>query len=359
MSIYNIHAGHCPQGMGAFGAVGLLKESVENRLVKDELIRLLRSEGHTVYDCTVNYCTTQSKCLADIVKLCNKHNVNLDVSIHLNSGRNDYSGDGNTGGTEVFNYDTRTKAISDRICANISDALGIRNRGTKYSKSLYVLNNTKSPALLVECCFVDDKDDAQKWDYRKCAKAIAEGILGRALSSSTSVSGSAASSSLPEKPELPAGTSAGKTSSSQIHVKYQVFSQGKWLPDVLDYNTVNTDGYAGILGSPVMALRANTSGTASAAGYLEYRAHRLGGNWYQWQRDRQKDTNGENFAGTCTSRIDGLQMRLISCPGHSVKYRVHTLGKGWLPWVTGYGSGADGYAGWYGFAVDAVQIQIV
>lgn len=351
MSTYNIHAGHCPQGMGASGAVGLLSESVENRLVKDELIRLLRLEGHTVYDCTINYSTTQNGCLRSIVNKCNQHTVNLDVSIHLNSGRNDYTGDGSTGGTEVFNYDTRTKDVSDRICTNISNALGIRNRGTKYSKNLYVLNNTKNLAILIECCFVDDKDDAVRWNYKKCAKAIAEGILGRTLSDTSS---SAASSASP-----PSISSSANTSSSRIHVKYQTFSQGKWLPDVLDYNTVNTDGYAGILGSPIMAIRANTCGTAAASGYLEYRAHRLGGNWCNWQRDRQKDTNGENFAGTCTSQVDGLQMRLISCPGHSVKYRVHTFTKGWLPWITEYGAGCDGYAGWYGFAIDAVQIQIV
>lgn len=42
MSKYNVHAGHCPQNKGAYGAVGLLKESVENRIVKDEVIRLFR-----------------------------------------------------------------------------------------------------------------------------------------------------------------------------------------------------------------------------------------------------------------------------------------------------------------------------
>lgn len=183
MAVYNVHAGHCPQGKGAYGAVGILKESVENRLVKDEVIRLLRVEGHTVYDCTCEENTTQDGCLRKIVTKCNQHNVALDVSIHLNSGRNDYKGDNSTGGTEVWNYDTRTKAISDRICSNIAKELGIRNRGTKYNKNLYVLNNTSSQALLVECCFVDDKDDADHWNAKKCAKAIVEGILNKTISS--------------------------------------------------------------------------------------------------------------------------------------------------------------------------------
>lgn len=48
MAKYNVHVGHCPQGKGAYGATGILKESVEDRLVKDEVIRLLKADGYTV-----------------------------------------------------------------------------------------------------------------------------------------------------------------------------------------------------------------------------------------------------------------------------------------------------------------------
>lgn len=104
------------------------------------------------------------------------------MSIHLNSGRKDGTGDGKTGGVETYNYDTATKEISDRICEAIAAELGIHNRGTKYSKSLYVLANTKSRALLIECCFVDDADDAKVWDAKRCAKAIVRGILNKNMS---------------------------------------------------------------------------------------------------------------------------------------------------------------------------------
>lgn len=179
MATYNVHAGHCPQGQGASGAVGILQESVEDRAVKNEVIRLLRAEGHTVYDCTCDENTTKQGCLNKIVAKCNQHSVDLDISIHLNSGRNDYGGDGSTGGVEVWNYDTGTQEISNRICEAIAAELGIHNRRTKYDKDLFVLANTKSKALLVECCFVDDKDDAKAWDAKRCAEAIAEGILNK------------------------------------------------------------------------------------------------------------------------------------------------------------------------------------
>ena len=199
MAVYNVHAGHCPQGKGASGAVGILKESVEDRLVKNEVITMLKAQGHTAYDCTCEDNTDQDTCLARIVKKCNAHDVDYDISIHLNSGRNDYKGDKSTGGVEVWNYDDGTKEISDRICAKISSSLGIRNRGTKYDDGLYVLANTKAPAMLVECCFVDDKDDADKWDYKKCAAAIVEGLTGKAVSSSGSGSSSAYHGGTPGK----------------------------------------------------------------------------------------------------------------------------------------------------------------
>lgn len=182
---YNVHAGHCPQGQGASGAVGILQESVEDRAVKNEVIRLLRAEGHTVYDCTCDENTTKQGCLNKIVAKCNQHSVDLDISLHLNSGRNDYGGDGSTGGVEVWNYDTGTQEISDRICEAIATELGIHNRRTKYDKDLFVLANTKSKALLVECCFVDDADDAKVWDAKRCAKAIVRGVLNKEISGTT------------------------------------------------------------------------------------------------------------------------------------------------------------------------------
>lgn len=179
MGAYNVHAGHCPQGHGAYGAVGILQESVENRRVKNKLIELLRNEGQTVYDCTDDTNCDVNTNLVRIVEKCNQHAVDYDVSLHLNSGRGDYSGDGNTGGVEVWCYDEDTAEVAERICKEISSRLGIYNRGVKFSKDLYVLNNTISQAFLVECCFVDDADDAEFWNAEECAVAIASGILNR------------------------------------------------------------------------------------------------------------------------------------------------------------------------------------
>ncbi len=177
--VINIHAGHNPDGKAACGAVGLLRESTEARNVKDQVISLLRAKGHTVYDCTVDNGASQNDVLHKIVAKCNAHRADLDVSIHFNSGAKDQTGNGNTTGTEVFVYSSASgaKAYAQNTVNEIS-ALGFKNRGVKYSGSLYFLKKTKAPAMLIECCFVDDKDDAALYDAGQMARAIAKGIAG-------------------------------------------------------------------------------------------------------------------------------------------------------------------------------------
>lgn len=185
MSKYNLHAGHNPAGKIACGAAKLLNESTENRLIVKEVIRLLKQAGHTVYDCTCNNGKSQTDVLHKICAKCNQHTVNLDVSIHLNSGRADAKGDKKIGGTEVI-CTAATGIKKDavlRIRKNML-ALGFPDRGTKTTDSLYYLNHTRNKAILVEVCFVDDKDDYNLYKrvgYKAVAKAIAEGITGKPI----------------------------------------------------------------------------------------------------------------------------------------------------------------------------------
>lgn len=188
--IINVHAGHNPAGKVACGAVGMLNESMENRRVKDEVISQLRELGHTVYDCTCENGTSQGNVLTKIVKACNAHTVDLDVSIHFNSGAGDSSGNGKTSGTEVLIY--RKGNNAQKYAKSVADAisgLGYRERadatspmtGVKLRPGLYYLKNTKAPAMLIECCFVDDKDDVQLYNCQKMAEAIVYGITGRRI----------------------------------------------------------------------------------------------------------------------------------------------------------------------------------
>ena len=184
----NIHAGHNPDGKMACGAVGIIKESTEARKVKDLVIKYLKSDGHTVYDCTVDDGTSASNVLSKIVTKCNAHTVDIDVSIHFNSGANDKSGNGTTTGTEVLVYSKTSKSNDEatRICNKLS-AIGFKNRGIKVRKDLYFLKHTKAPSLLIEICFVDDKDDVKLYNKNidKIAKTIAEAIVNKKISTNT------------------------------------------------------------------------------------------------------------------------------------------------------------------------------
>ena len=94
----------------------------------------------------------------------------------------------------MFCYDSRTKSVAEKITDAIAEEFGYHNRGVKYSTGLYVLRNTKSKAILIECCFVDDKDDAKVWNAEKCAAAIYKGLTGKAATSSTTSSGTSGTS---------------------------------------------------------------------------------------------------------------------------------------------------------------------
>ena len=174
----NVHAGHNPDGKIACGAVGLIKESTQARKVVKYVKKYLKTAGHTVYDCTCNNGTSQSDVLNKIVKKCNAHKVDLDVSIHFNSGAGDKKGNGKTTGTEVLVYalNQKPKSTANKISKEI-EKLGFKNRGVKARPDLYVLNATKAPAMLIECCFVDDADDIKLYNAKKMAQAIVIGIL--------------------------------------------------------------------------------------------------------------------------------------------------------------------------------------
>lgn len=180
-----VSAGHNPKGMVACGAVGLIDESTENRIITDKVVEILKQQGHDVKCCTCNNGTSVADVLNKIISSSNAHSkADLHVSIHFNSGANDKSGNGKTTGVEVLTTGTLKQAdiIADRVCAKLSE-VGFRNRGRKTRTDLSFLNRTVGNAILIEVCFVDDKDDVSLYNSNKdvIARKICEGILGTNL----------------------------------------------------------------------------------------------------------------------------------------------------------------------------------
>lgn len=158
-----INAGHTKFGKGT-GAVNALNESNETRRIAYHLMELLAHTDHEVIPAVFD---RSSNNLKEAVDLSNKEDADLFISIHLNAGG------GN--GVECYTWKGDKLPIAVRICENISK-LGFRNRGVKDGSKLYVIKNTKCPAILVECCFVDSARDYKLYDYELIAGVIKDAI---------------------------------------------------------------------------------------------------------------------------------------------------------------------------------------
>jgi N-acetylmuramoyl-L-alanine amidase len=171
--IITINAGHTLTGEGS-GAVGIKNESIENRKVAKEVIKYLKLLGHTVIECTVDKAPTQKAYLDSVVAMANKHKSDYFISIHFNASN------GKGHGAEVFTYNGIKLDPAERIVKNIA-SLGYVNRGVKDGSHLAVIRNTKAKGILIECCFIDNKDDMAKYDADKMARAIVEGLTNQKI----------------------------------------------------------------------------------------------------------------------------------------------------------------------------------
>lgn len=135
-----------------------------------------------------------------------------------------------------------------------------------------------------------------------------------------------------------------------LHVTYKVHA-GKWWPEVVDCNDVNSNGYAGAKGTSITALMAKPS-----KGTLRYRVHlRKDQRWLPWVE------NYKDYAGNIGAEIDAVQMQLVGVDGYDVQYRVAAKSNSkYYGWCTGLtDASGDGYAGVFGKPIDRIQMKIV
>ena len=152
------------------GAVGIKPEDELTMAVGLRLMELLRAAKHHVIECLPESATNVNDSLKQRVKKANIHHANIFVSIHFNAF---YS---RAYGAEVYAVSRIGKGIGREVLDEICK-LGFYDRGVK-SANLYVLRKTQMPAILVECCFCDNKADMGFFDVDKMAIAICKGLIG-------------------------------------------------------------------------------------------------------------------------------------------------------------------------------------
>ena len=118
--------------------------------------------------------------LKDEIKECNAYNPDLAVDIHNNAGGGDgaeafYTINGGTGKTLAVN-------ILDELVKIGQNSRGAKTKKSTWGKDYYgFIRQTKAPAVIVECAFIDNATDIKFIDtvekQKQCGVAIAKGIL--------------------------------------------------------------------------------------------------------------------------------------------------------------------------------------
>lgn len=132
--------------------------------IADEVVSILKVNNLKV--------ATTDGSLSNRTNFENQVGAKCFVSIHINAG----------GGTGFENWIFKKGGEGERLASSIEkyyQVLPLRNRGIKENQSFYVLRNTKCPAVLVECGFIDNTYDLPYIvnNQKAIASSIASGIL--------------------------------------------------------------------------------------------------------------------------------------------------------------------------------------
>jgi hypothetical protein len=182
MKTIAISAGHAPnieKGATAFG----LYEEIINLHIAEDVSEILRR--HSVPTLEVPHDLT----LVQTIEWINERNTQIDIclEIHCNAGGGS--------GVEAWYYqnlvtkadDLESKKLAQFVTDAIAVETGWKNRGVKGETTnlhgkLGFIHDTKPLAALVECGFIDNPLDAEKYKTEEgifqIAKGVARGLLG-------------------------------------------------------------------------------------------------------------------------------------------------------------------------------------
>lgn len=142
--------------------------------------------------------------------------------------------------------------------------------------------------------------------------------------------------------------SKAESNADTVDVTYRVKAGGKWLPAV-----INLTDYAGVENKPITDVAIKVS-----KGTVKYRVHILGGGWLPYVTGYNINDYNNGYAGN-GKPIDAIE--IIYGGDKKAYYRVSPIGTtGYYSYQTDNNKGGDmdGYAGAIGVKFDKLQIYI-
>lgn len=279
-----VRGGHCPK---VPGARAMLDELIEDRLVKNALVKRLMQIGYEVLDVTPPDSTsTSSADLAYGVNKANEWGADLFVSIHFNKAYDSYNG---ALGSEVCVYSEHE--IAKRV-VNALGSLGFKNRGQKVRTGLYELKHTKMKSMIIETCFVEATEDVELY------KKLGVDVIGKAIAEAIS------------NKKVPTQQSTQATEQHKVEYEAHVQNVG-WQGVKHDGETAGTVGES----KRLEALRINCPG-------VKFKGHVQNIGW-----------TSERLSGEVVGTVgEDLRLEAVQIFKDGIKYRVHIQNKGWTDW---------------------------
>lgn len=159
-----IDQGHNPSGVNAGAEGNGLREQDITYNVGIYLAELLENDGRFQVHLSrptpeTSLGSTNTESLALRVSMANSWPADYFLSIHCNANTNP-----DINGTEMYVYRSGTQSywLAQHLLRSVVTQVGTRDNGVRVNPSLYVLRNTRMPAVLAELAYISNPEDAEK-----------------------------------------------------------------------------------------------------------------------------------------------------------------------------------------------------
>ena len=148
--------GHGGNDCGAVSQDRKVTELGYNTDIAERLAKVLNESGYE------NFIHNRGYARIEDIPYINSQKPDLVISLHCNSADNP-----NATGTEAIYYpdSTKGKKFAELLSRNVSQALGLRNRGAKepfHGRGSGLLRSTNAPCVISEPLFINNNSDLEK-----------------------------------------------------------------------------------------------------------------------------------------------------------------------------------------------------